>query len=106
MTTDRPATTPRLTVALTFDHDGIASEVRRGDGPTVVSRGEFGPRVGAGRVLELLDRHGILSTWFVPGHTVETFPASVAAVVEAGHELACHGWPLGRRQRRPGDFAR
>ena len=84
--------TARLTVALTFDHDGIASEVRRGDGPTVVSRGEFGPRVGAGRVLELLDRHGILSTWFVPGHTVETFPASVAAVVEAGHELACHGW--------------
>jgi len=84
--------TARLTVALTFDHDGIASEVRRGDGPTVVSRGEFGPRVGVGRILDLLAREGIASTWFVPGHTVETFPASVAAVVEAGHELACHGW--------------
>ncbi len=83
---------PRLTVALTFDHDGIASEVRRGDGPTVVSRGEFGPRVGVGRILELLRREGIASTWFVPGHTVETFPDSVAAVVAAGHELACHGW--------------
>jgi hypothetical protein len=86
------AATPRLTVALTFDHDGIASEVRRSDGPTVVSRGEFGPRVGVGRILELLGREGIASTWFVPGHTVETFQASVAAVVEAGHELACHGW--------------
>lgn len=83
---------PRLTVALTFDHDGIASEIRRGDGPTVISRGEFGPRVGVGRILELLDREGIASTWFVPGHTVETFPVSVAAVVQAGHELACHGW--------------
>ncbi|HEY8198928.1 MAG TPA: polysaccharide deacetylase [Candidatus Limnocylindrales bacterium] len=82
----------RLTVALTFDHDGIASEVRRGEGPTGISRGEFGPRVGVGRILELLGREGIPSTWFVPGHTVETFPASVAVVVDAGHELACHGW--------------
>ncbi len=83
---------PRLTVALTFDHDAISSEVRRGDGPMTISRGEFGPRVGARRVLELLDREGIPSTWFVPGHTIETFPESVAAVVAAGHELACHGW--------------
>ena len=65
---------PRLTVALTFDHDGIASEVRRGEGPTGISRGEFGPRVGVGRILDLLAREGIRSTWFVPGHTVETFP--------------------------------
>ena len=96
----------RLTVALTFDHDGIASEVRRGEGPTGISRGEFGPRVGVGRILELLAREGIASTWFVPGHTVETFPASVAAVVDAGHEVACHGWlhedlaALGRDEQR------
>jgi peptidoglycan/xylan/chitin deacetylase (PgdA/CDA1 family) len=87
-----PEAHPRLTIALTFDHDGIASEVRRGEGPTGISRGEFGPRVGVGRILALLEREGIPSTWFVPGHTVETFPASVAAVVDAGHELACHGW--------------
>ncbi len=83
---------PRLTVALTFDHDAIASEVDRGDGPAAVSRGEFGPRVGVPRVLALLEREAIPSTWFVPGHTIETFPESVAAVVAAGHELACHGW--------------
>jgi peptidoglycan/xylan/chitin deacetylase (PgdA/CDA1 family) len=83
---------PRLTVALTFDHDGVASEVRRGDGPMVVSRGEFGARVGVGRILRLLERESIPSTWFVPGHTIETFPDSVADVVAAGHELACHGW--------------
>jgi peptidoglycan/xylan/chitin deacetylase (PgdA/CDA1 family) len=82
----------RLTVALTFDHDAIAAEVWRGDGPVLRSRGEFGPRVGAPRLLELLARHDIASTWFVPGHTLETFPESVRAVHEAGHELACHGW--------------
>jgi peptidoglycan/xylan/chitin deacetylase (PgdA/CDA1 family) len=85
-------TSPRLTVALTFDHDAISSEVLRGHGPTAISRGEFGPRVGVRRILELLEREAIPSTWFVPGHTIETFPETVAAVVAAGHELACHGW--------------
>ena len=47
---------PRLTVALTFDHDAISSEVDRGDGPVLRSRGEFGPRVGVPRVLALLER--------------------------------------------------
>ena len=83
---------PRLTVALTFDHDAIASEVDRGDGPVAMSRGEFGPRVGVPRVLALLEREAIPSTWFVPGHTIATFPDSVASVVAAGHEVGCHGW--------------
>ena len=83
---------PRLTVALTFDHDAISSEVDRGDGPVLRSRGEFGPRVGAPRILALLDREAIPSTWFVPGHTLVTFPDSVAAIVAAGHEIGCHGW--------------
>ncbi|MGZ3640657.1 MAG: polysaccharide deacetylase family protein [Candidatus Limnocylindrales bacterium] len=83
---------PRLTVALTFDHDAISAEVRRGDGPTGISRGEFGPRVGLPRILELLGREGIPATFFVPGHTLATFPESVAAIVAAGHEVGCHGW--------------
>ena len=83
---------PRLTVTLTFDHDAISDSVRRGELPVKVSHGEFGPRVGAPRILELLERRGIASTWFVPGHTIETFPDSIAAIVAAGHELASHGW--------------
>ena len=83
---------PRLTVALTFDHDAISSEVQRGDGPVSISRGEFGPRVGVPRILALLERNGIAATFFVPGHTLATFPESVAAIVAAGHELGCHGW--------------
>ena len=84
--------TPRLTVALTFDHDAISDSVRRGDPPVKLSHGEFGPRVGAPRILELLRREDIASTWFVPGHTLVTFPDSIAAILADGHELACHGW--------------
>jgi peptidoglycan/xylan/chitin deacetylase (PgdA/CDA1 family) len=83
---------PRLTVALTFDHDAISDSVRRGDPVVKLSHGEFGPRVGAPRILALLASSGIPSTWFVPGHTVEAFPDSIEAIVAGGHELASHGW--------------
>ncbi len=83
---------PRLTVALTFDHDSISDGVRRGDSPVKMSHAEFGVRVGAPRILSLLADRGIPSTWFVPGHTLETFPESTEAILAGGHELACHGW--------------
>jgi peptidoglycan/xylan/chitin deacetylase (PgdA/CDA1 family) len=84
--------TPRLSLALTFDHDAISDSVRRGDPPVKFSHSEFGPRVGAPRILELLAREDIPSTWFVPGHTLVTFRDSTEAILAGGHELACHGW--------------
>jgi peptidoglycan-N-acetylglucosamine deacetylase len=88
----RPVDTPRLTVALTFDHDAISDSVRRGDPPVKFSHAEFGPRVGVPRILELLEREAIPATWFVPGHSLVTFPDSTEAILAGGHELACHGW--------------
>jgi peptidoglycan/xylan/chitin deacetylase (PgdA/CDA1 family) len=87
-----PVELPRLTVALTFDHDALSDGIRRGDAAVKLSHGEFGPRVGAPRLLALLAREGIASTWFVPGHTLVTFPESTRAIVDGGHELATHGW--------------
>ena len=83
---------PRLTVALTFDHDAISDSVRRGDPMVKFSHGEFGPRVGVPRILALLAERGIPSTWFTPGHSLETFPDTITSILEGGHELACHGW--------------
>jgi peptidoglycan-N-acetylglucosamine deacetylase len=87
-----PEDLARLTVALTFDHDAISDSVRRGDSPVKLSHGEFGPRVGAPRLLSLLARNGIPSTWFVPGHTLVTFPDSIRAILDGAHELGTHGW--------------
>ncbi|HEY2915817.1 MAG TPA: polysaccharide deacetylase [Candidatus Limnocylindrales bacterium] len=83
---------PRLTVALTFDGDAISDAVRRGDSPVKLSHGEFGIRVGIPRLLDLLEREAIPSTWFMPGHTMETWPSTTEAIVTRGHELATHGW--------------
>ena len=87
-----PVTAPRLTVAVTFDSDAISDSVRRGDPPVKVSHGEFGPRVAVPRILDVLEREAIGATWFVPGHSLVTFPDSTRAILDRGHELACHGW--------------
>ena len=32
------------------------------------------------------------TTWFVPGHSIETFPGELRLVVDAGHEIGLHGY--------------
>ena len=57
-----------------------------------MSRGEFGVRVGAKRLLDLFAQLDILSTWYIPGHTAETNPAVSAEVARLGHEIGNHGY--------------
>lgn len=79
-------------VCLTFDFDAMSGFIARGmTSPTPISRGEFGV-VAAPRILKRLAVHRIPSTWFIPGHTIETYPGVCAQVVEAGHEVGHHGW--------------
>ena len=32
------------------------------------------------------------TTWFIPGHSIETFPEQMQMVVDAGHEIGVHGY--------------
>jgi peptidoglycan/xylan/chitin deacetylase (PgdA/CDA1 family) len=83
----------RHIVCLTFDFDAISGFIARGQtSPSWISRGEFGPRSGMPRLIALLEEYGLKSTWFIPGHTLETFPAACEMVMKAGHEIAHHGW--------------
>jgi len=84
---------PSHIVCLTFDFDAISGFIARGQtSPSWISRGEFGPKSGAPRLTALFKKYGIRTTWFTPGHTIETFPAACEKVLEAGHEIAHHGW--------------
>ena len=82
-----------VNVCLTFDFDAMSAWIAayQTKSPNALSRGEFG-RVGASRVLDLLGQHGIASTWFVPGHTIEAFPALAERIVAEGHEIGHHGY--------------
>ena len=62
------------------------------DSPCDISRGLFAGEVGVPRMLELFRRKGLTTTWFWPGHSVETFPEQFDACREAGHEIGVHGY--------------
>lgn len=62
------------------------------DSPDDISRGLFAGEVGSPRLLKLFERWGIKTTWFIPGHSIETFPEQMAAVAAAGHEIGIHGY--------------
>ncbi len=81
------------TVCLTFDFDAISIWIGpyAATSPSMISRGEFGV-VGTERILRLLDRFGIPATFFVTGHTADTYPDSVRAIAAAGHEIGHHGY--------------
>ena len=62
------------------------------DSTSDVSRGIFAGTVGVRRLLRLFDKYSIRTTWFIPGHSLETFPEEMAAVRDAGHEIGLHGY--------------
>ena len=79
-------------VCLTFDFDNASPMIAREmTTPTMISRGDFG-MVASERLLALMGKHAIRTTWFTPGHTIETYPTHCRAVHAAGHEIAHHGW--------------
>lgn len=82
-------------VAFGVDVDAVAGWLGSyggADSPCDISRGLFAGEVGVPRLLRLFDRAGLRTTWFVPGHSIETFPDQIRMVVDAGHEIGAHGY--------------
>jgi Predicted xylanase/chitin deacetylase len=81
-------------ICLTFDFDTMAVWMGsfKAVTPGVLSRGEFGGRVGIYRVLDVLDRYQIPATFFIPGYTADSFPDAVREVARRGHEIGHHGY--------------
>lgn len=87
----------RSGAVLTFDFDAeevwlsaLGQEVA--DRPGLLSQGTYGAKVGVPFVLEALRARGLKATFFVPGRVCETHPDAVSAIVDAGHEVALHGY--------------
>jgi hypothetical protein len=93
-----------VSVCLSFDFDAISVWLGslNATSPSAISRGEFGA-VATERLLEMLARWEITSTWFIPGHTIDTYPDLVRRVADAGHEIGhhnyCHDLALARRRK-------
>jgi peptidoglycan/xylan/chitin deacetylase (PgdA/CDA1 family) len=84
-----------IKVAFGVDVDAVAGWLGSyggEDSPDDISRGLFAGEVGTPRLLKLFERYDLRTTWFIPGHSIETFPAQTRMVVEGGHEVGVHGY--------------
>jgi len=81
----------KCAVLLCFDFDAESLWMAKGlTTPSVMSRGEYGDRVGVPRVLSLLERYSIKATFFVPAETARRHPDTVKRIYQKGHEIARH----------------
>ena len=90
------ATSKGFPLMLTFDLDAETMWTGRDPAnakrPILMSQGAYGWKVGMPRVLALLDRYEIKSTFFIPGEIAERHPDLVRHVVAQGHEVAHHSY--------------
>jgi peptidoglycan-N-acetylglucosamine deacetylase len=84
--------------AALFSFDLDAEAVMLGDHPEtasyldVMAHQRYGPKVAVPRILRMLDRLRLRTTFFVPGWVAETWPDVVRSVRDAGHEIGGHGY--------------
>ncbi len=106
----RPATWPggaRCAVALSFDSDHETNELREGgESPGKLSQGQYGNRQGVPRIVEILKRHNVSASFYVPAVTAMLYPDEQRNLAGQGHEIGIHGWIHERNSVLPIDAER
>ena len=88
----------RVQVALSVDFDAISGLLGTGkddaNNKADYSQGFFAGNIGVTRLLKLFKKHDVADkvTWFLPGHSMETFPEATKAIKDSGCEIALHGY--------------
>ena len=84
----------RVAVCLSFDVDNESYLLARGEkSPTTLSAADFGAETGLARILELLDRHQVPASFFIPAVSALLHPQMIPAILKgARHEIGVHGW--------------
>src|SRR5258705_7039397 len=84
-----------ITCGFGTDIDSVAGWIGSyggGDSPSDIQRGVFASEVGVPRLLRLFKKYGLKTTFFIPGHSIETFPKQCRQIVDEGHEIGAHGY--------------
>ncbi|KAJ6007650.1 polysaccharide deacetylase family protein [Penicillium herquei] len=88
----------RVKIALSIDFDALShwlgSSAHPDNKMSDYAYGIFSGQIGAFRVLDLLRKNNLEDkvTWFIPGHTMETFPDAARAIIASGAEIGLHGY--------------
>jgi len=89
-----------LSVVLTFDLDAetlwLGRDPEAARRPVMLSMGRYGAVEGLPRILQVLKRHSLPATFFVPGLVIEWHPRAAESILEAGfvieHHTYSHAW--------------
>ncbi|KEY79873.1 polysaccharide deacetylase [Aspergillus fumigatus] len=93
-----PSKRNKIRVAVSIDLDAVSGWLGTGHHPDNIladySAGFFAAKVGVPRLLRMLAKLNLADrcTWFIPGHSAESFPDEVAQVVASGAEIGLHGY--------------
>lgn len=84
----------RVAVCLSFDVDNESYLLAAGQtSPTTLSAADFGAETGLPRILDLLDRHQVPASFFIPAVSALLHPEMIPAIMKSGrHEIGVHGW--------------
>jgi len=77
------------------DVDSVAGQIGSyggGDSPSDIQRGVFASEVGNIRLLNLFRKYKLKTSFFIPGHSIESFPDVVKRIAAEGHEIGAHGY--------------
>ncbi|OGM43703.1 polysaccharide deacetylase family protein [Aspergillus bombycis] len=88
----------KIRIAISIDLDAVSGWLGTGQHPDNIladySSGFFAAKVGVPRLLRMLKKLDLADrcTWFIPGHSAESFPEEVQQVIESGCEIGLHGY--------------
>jgi peptidoglycan-N-acetylglucosamine deacetylase len=86
----------RCAASFSFDVDAesamLGVNTSHADRMSAISHQAYGPLSGVPRLLKILAKRGIRSTFFVPGYTAVRYPDVIRSIVDDGHEVAHHGY--------------
>ena len=83
----------KFAVAFSFDCDHEVGSLAGGSfAPGRLAWGERGRRVGVPRILDVLRRHNVAATFYIPAVASLMDPDETRRIVGEGHEVGLHGW--------------
>ncbi len=84
----------KVAVSISFDVDNESYLLARGEmSPTTLSAADYGAQEGLPRILAMLDRQNIPSSFFIPAVSALLHPEMIPAILKGKrHEIGIHGW--------------
>lgn len=86
----------RCAVMFSFDVDGetlwFSRNPENWHRPGNLAQGAYGPKIAMPKILDLLEKHRVKSTFFIPGWIIEKYPQMAREVLARGHEIGYHGY--------------